>query len=393
MDVVDGAITLNVDTAGARYPITIDPTITEDQKVLPRQYGQMEFGERVDIDGALIVVADPDDRENGFGSGAVSVYRFNGFSWVLETKLLGPDLVQDNGFAWDVAVEDGATHELILVGAPYDDANGLDSGAVYAYVNTGGGWSLDATLHQCTLEGCDPSAAPSGGFDGLEYGYAIDIVETGTTLVSVIGSPAPWVPTGGDAHTVEYDTATGFYSTPNTLAARSNSVDNGESFGASVTISPDGSRIGIGSPSLPGSSNPGRVVWYDRSPGVDFDGKATTVGTAPGFGTELDMDNVRAVVGSPGVTREGSLGLGGGFTAYDLTTIAAPSQVASLSFPSAPRYGASVSIDSDHLQIGIPGTFANPDRGGVEFLQWDGSTFVSLGKRAGQRTVGLVSGR
>ena len=52
MAVVDGDIELRVDTAGAEYPITIDPTISELQKLVTLTDAAGDrFGESVAIDG------------------------------------------------------------------------------------------------------------------------------------------------------------------------------------------------------------------------------------------------------------------------------------------------------------------------------------------------------
>ena len=93
MAVVDGDIELRVDTAGAEYPITIDPTITEDQKLVidPDAAGD-RFGESVAIDGVpgdmtIVVGAVGDDGEQG----VVYVYRNDGFGWAQQAKLFAAD--------------------------------------------------------------------------------------------------------------------------------------------------------------------------------------------------------------------------------------------------------------------------------------------------------------
>ena len=129
MAVVDGDIELRVDTAGAEYPITIDPTISELQKLVTLTDAAGDrFGESVAIDGVpgdmtIVVGAVGADGEQG----AAYVFRnegsFSGILWVQVAKLL-PPTPGDRQFGWDVDVRG----DVVVVGAPGDDANGRRRG-------------------------------------------------------------------------------------------------------------------------------------------------------------------------------------------------------------------------------------------------------------------------
>ena len=186
MAVVDGDIELRVDTAGAEYPITIDPVITEDQKLVidPDAAGD-RFGESVAIDGVpndmtIVVGAVGDDGEQG----VVYVYRNDGFGWAQRAKLFAPT-PGDRQFGWDVDVRG----DVVVVGAPGDDTNGPNAGAVYVFEPTGpfGDWQQTSVVYQCdpfVSSPCGETAA-GAGFDGAGFGFAVDL----TDQFLLVGAP------------------------------------------------------------------------------------------------------------------------------------------------------------------------------------------------------------
>ena len=95
----------------------------EEAILRPEGDGSSGFGQSVDIAGDRIIVGALWDFENGPYSGAAYVFRFNGATWIRETKLLAEDGERDAYFGRSVAI-DG---DQALVGAP-------DSGDGAAYV-------------------------------------------------------------------------------------------------------------------------------------------------------------------------------------------------------------------------------------------------------------------
>ena len=186
MAVVDGDIELRVDTAGAEYPITIDPTISELQKLVTLTDAAGDrFGESVAIDGVpgdmtIVVGAVGDDGEQG----VAYVFRNEGFGWAQAAKLY-PPTPGDRQFGWDVDVRG----DVVVVGAPGDDANGADAGAVYVFEPTGPfePWQQTAVVYQCdpsVVSPCGETAA-GAGFDGAGFGFAVDL----TDQFLLVGAP------------------------------------------------------------------------------------------------------------------------------------------------------------------------------------------------------------
>jgi predicted outer membrane repeat protein len=109
--------------------------------------GGTRFGKSVDIDGATIVVGAPGGATTSAttcdGDGSTSIFHRSGSGWTLETTIPSPGGPGD-GACFGMAVGiDGST---IVAGAPFDDSEATDAGAVYLYVREESGWELDDQL-------------------------------------------------------------------------------------------------------------------------------------------------------------------------------------------------------------------------------------------------------
>ncbi|KAA1294812.1 MAG: hypothetical protein EGP10_03275, partial [SAR202 cluster bacterium] len=109
------------------------------------------FGESLDIDGEMIAVGASMKNEHGKkDSGAVYIYEKeskDSDGWVQTSKLTLPKELAKSGdqFGRAVSINEGN----LFVGAPYYDANGKDSGAVFVFEKNPfveGGWELTQTI-------------------------------------------------------------------------------------------------------------------------------------------------------------------------------------------------------------------------------------------------------
>ncbi len=332
MDVVDGAITLNVDTADATYPITIDPTITEDQKLLAHGSAGDEFGTSVATDanagpGAIVVVGAPGDDTLGNDVGAVFVYRSNGSTFEEET-ILYPPPTGASRFGRDVAV----LGDRIVVGAPGDDANGVDAGVVYVYERFVSGWSLTSTIYSCDVGvgACGDVAA--GGFDGDEFGRSVAIGNDGGNDVILVGAPGGSVggTPGGAAYVFEPVAAD--WQTNSAQAIANPNAAVGDAFGTAVDISTNGFNIVVGAPNADdaGFSDAGMAWWFtydgsnvgaaSRLVYGSFRGNSNNLGWAVTVDVHSSGDIV-AFVGFPILTGEpgdGGAATANGFVSYSI---------------------------------------------------------------------------
>lgn len=105
------------------------------------------FGWSVAIDGDVIVVGDPgyDFNQTSFYSGAATVFRRSGSSWLFEAVLPSPDNGALDDHGRDVAVRG----DWIVVGDYTNSTNPTSqaaAGAAFVYYHSGGTWSAPQKL-------------------------------------------------------------------------------------------------------------------------------------------------------------------------------------------------------------------------------------------------------
>lgn len=119
------------------------------------------FGTGVSISGDTIVVGAPWKDEAGNNSGAVYVYQGSMASWTEVAKLTAFDGAADDEFGTSVSI-DG---DVLVVGAPKHSVAGVggQAGQAYVFQRTGGVWTLDTTL------------TASDAAEGAQFGYAVSV--------------------------------------------------------------------------------------------------------------------------------------------------------------------------------------------------------------------------
>ncbi len=151
-----GSLRLDVETRGARYPIVIDPTWSQQQKLTASDGGTNHlFGHSVSISGNTALVG---AYQAGPG-GAAYVFVRSGTGWTLQQRLVAPDGASSDRFGWSVAL----AGDTALVSAPQDDDGGLESGSAYVFVRAGSTWTLQQKL----------TAADGAGGDN--FGFAVSL--------------------------------------------------------------------------------------------------------------------------------------------------------------------------------------------------------------------------
>ena len=89
-----------------------------------------QFGWTVDISDDAIIVGGPDGHWGSTcGPGSAYVFRLDGSDWIRAAKLSGSDTSYGDHFGWSV----GLSGDTALIGADWDDDNGLDSGSAYVF--------------------------------------------------------------------------------------------------------------------------------------------------------------------------------------------------------------------------------------------------------------------
>jgi hypothetical protein len=235
-------VTIEVDTSGASFPVTVDPLIGQgDERPLPigeSEQGRFGFSIALSADGATALVGAPGD--NGF-AGAAWVFTRVGSAWTQQ----GPKLtvneatdaeeeercaveVNECGFGRSVALS--ADGDTALIGAPR--ANEAQ-GAVWAFTRSGSSWSQFGTKLTGGIE-----AAGNGSF-----GRSVALSGDGAT--ALVGAPRD---RGGHGAAWAFTRSVSGFLAQGSRLTGEDELGAGF-FGRSVALSSDGSTGLIGGPS------------------------------------------------------------------------------------------------------------------------------------------------
>jgi hypothetical protein len=150
--------------SGAAYVFTRTGTTWTQQAVLTANDGGPTdwFGASVEISGDAIVVGTPFEDPVGTDSGAAYVFRRTGTTWTQQAKLVATDGATGDRFGFSVGI-DGDT---VVAGAYRDDTTAADAGSAYVFTRIGGiggTWS-----QQAKLVASDPA-------ENNFFGYDVDV--------------------------------------------------------------------------------------------------------------------------------------------------------------------------------------------------------------------------
>jgi len=195
-----------------------------------------EFGMSVAATTNYIVAGAPYDDDQGNNAGAVYVYDVTNLS-ASPTKLTPSGIGENDNFGWSVAVYGNQ----IVVGAKEDDDQGENAGAVYVY---------DAT----NLSATPTKLAPSGLTSGGRFGHSVSVTSNHIVVGANTHSGQ-----GYDAGAVYVYDANNLSTAPTELTGSA-----GDYFGQSVAVY--GTQIVIGARRDGAqASNGGAVYVYDAT--------------------------------------------------------------------------------------------------------------------------------
>ncbi|MEE3239826.1 MAG: Ig-like domain-containing protein [Pseudomonadota bacterium] len=231
------------------------------------------FGASVSIDGDTAVIGAQHDDTPNYNSGSAYVFIRNNGVWSEQVKLTASDGASNNVFGWSVSI-DGDT---AVIGSPFDNSNGGNSGSVYVFVRNDGVWTEQQKL------------TASNGSTGDEFGHSVSI--DGDT--AVIGAPQ-----SGSAYI--FTRSDGVWSEQQVLV-ESNGASN-SLFGWSVSIDSDRAVVG--------SDNSGSAYVFVRSNGVWTEQQRLTASDGDwedNFGSSVSLNGDTALIGAYGDTDNGFL--------------------------------------------------------------------------------------
>jgi len=135
-----------------------------------------QFGTSVSISGGTAVVGAPYEDSGGTDSGAAYIFyrdRDGEDNWGEEAKLIASDAESGDLFGWSVAI----SSNFVVVGAPYEDSGGADSGAAYVFFRNQDGENNWGQVAKLTA-----SDAADGDHFGISVAISGDFVLVGANF-------------------------------------------------------------------------------------------------------------------------------------------------------------------------------------------------------------------
>jgi FG-GAP repeat protein len=345
MKVAGDEVKLEVGEEGAIYPVTIEPTFTQQQQLQAPDTLECDFssfGYSVAISGETVVVGALSNNGTGdMDQGAAYVFVRSGGVWTQQQKLTASDADEFDYFGRSVAING----ETIVVGAANDDQPyvGIDVGSAYVFVRSGGVWSQQQKLEAS---------------DGGEWDYfGASVAISGETVVVGASGDDVW-PVSDQGAAYVFVRSGGVWSQQQKLKA--SDAARGDSFGESVAIS--GETIVVGAYlDDAGNTSLGSAYVFVRSDGVwSQQQKLTASDAARGdsFGASVAISGETIVVGAFDVIGA-FIDEGGPGSAYIFVRSGGVwSQQQKLEASDAAqgdRFGVSVAINGETVVVGASG--------------------------------------
>lgn len=325
---------VNIDSTGSAYILErgADGSWTQKQKLMASDIASGDvFGLSVSISGKYAIVGSP------FNHGANALYLGSAYiferaadgKWLQKNKLLPTDDNSGSHFGKSVAI----SGDYAIVGANFDDENGLDAGAAYVFErDANGNWSQINKLLAA-------DGAPEDYF-----GYRVAI----SGDYAIVGSPDDddKGTLSGSAYIFERG-ANGKWLQINKLLASDGQAN--DRLGSSVAISGDIAVVGAPHADNTSGVNAGTVYVYQRS-----DTGWTEVTRLSGWsgsqhGSSVGISGDKIIVGRPYFNGE----KGSAFI-YDRANAYAWNWLRTVNLDYGGRFGSSVGISGDAAIIGAP---------------------------------------
>lgn len=258
---------------------------TEKQKLLATDGAAGKvFGSSISLDGDTALIGAVLGDGNATNSGSAYVFTRTGTTWTQQAKLTASDGATNDQFGGIVSLYGNTA----LIGACWDDDNGVDSGSAYVFTRTGTTWTQQQKL-----------TAPDGTA-GDWFGFCVSLVGD-TALIGAQGDP-----NGGDSGSAYVFTRSG---TTWTLQQKLLASDGtaGDCFGFMVSLDGDTALIGADWDDDNGNNSGSAYVftctgttWTQQAKLLPSDGAAEDDFSGGGvclsgdtalIGAELDDDN------------------------------------------------------------------------------------------------------
>ncbi|MFZ5818263.1 MAG: BspA family leucine-rich repeat surface protein [Chloroflexota bacterium] len=267
-------IIIRVDDTNARYPVTIDPWIQQQQLTASDGTHEDYFGWSIAMLGDTLLVGMYGDDG---GKGSAYVFTRSGATWNQQAKLTASDGAAGDRFGGSVAI----SGDTAIIGANLDDDKGTNSGSAYVYTRSGSTWSQQQKL------------TASDGTPASNFGYSVAI-SGDTAIVGVVNEA------GGQGSAYVYTRSGSTWSQQQKLTASDGASD--DNFGGSVVVSSTQNVAIIGaSYDDDKGANSGSAYVYTRSGSAWSQQQKLTPSDGAAddkFGSSVAMSGDTAVIGA-----------------------------------------------------------------------------------------------
>jgi hypothetical protein len=331
-------LAIEVDDAGAVYPVVIDPTFFQPQKLTANDLEGFDFfGSSVALSGdTAIIGAAGNDANGNYGQGAAYVFTRSGSSWTLQQKLVSSDGAANDSFGRSVAIDGDSA----IVGASTDDIDAaMDRGSAYVFTRTGTVWTEQQKL------------TASDGAAEDQFGVAVSI-EGDTALVGAHRDDIGGAADRGSAYVFVRSGVS--WSQQQKLTAADGAAD--DFFGFALSLSGESALIGAYSDTVGGTISQGSAYVFIRSGTAWAQQQKLTASDgepASSFGSSVAINGDTAVIGCHGDDIGSHLGQGSAYVFTRVGVVWSQQQkLTSSDGQTADGFGDAVAVYGDAVLIG-----------------------------------------
>jgi len=303
-----------------------------------------QFGRALALDGDTLAVGAPDVNFPVTGIGAVYIYIDNGSVWTLEATLAPSAGLPGDQFGRSLALQ----ADRLVVGAPFDDDGGVQSGSAFVFDRSGNTWTETAQL------------LPADPAPGAQFGKSVAL-DGDTALIGAWLDSGTAIQAGAAYAFVE---TTGVWSEQAKLVPAT--VDAGDAVGETVGLSGDIALLGA--PNVDDDSGAifqferAATLWTEATFEVPF-----SITDGDNFARSLSLLGNLLLVGAPDEDSQGTAkGTVFFFELNQSNTFELHSEIDNAGSV-GDGFGAAVSVGDDFLFVGAPTADGGASASGTAF--------------------------
>ena len=224
------------------------------------QSGSAYFGRNVAMsgDGNYLIVGSDHDDSYGSNRGAAYIFKKENGSWNIKQRIGGGSGNSNSDhFGWSCDINyDGS---VVVVGIPYDDPAGTDSGRIHIWERSGESWTQPAT------------ATPPDSNNYQYFGRQVSINGAGTIIAVGAYNRDQGGADRGEVYVYTYDINANTLALEAQIQPTDGTISNTDYFGSSICLDKDGYKLVVGAErDDQTNTDSGSAYYFYRSPAAPF---------------------------------------------------------------------------------------------------------------------------